>query len=145
MLYDLVSNYFPIKSITMAKTSWTSLDMQRSKLIVTKWYFSRKGKRYVCLVFSSRLGKTSCEKKIHEGNCIEGHKCKIKCSSCTFSTNYKGKWFFITKSARFSQIFYCSTSSFLIGALEAKDHKWINLMKLSIKSGKYIKIPCLVT
>lgn len=35
---------------------------------------SKKGKTYVCLVFSTMVDKTLCEKNIHEGNETWGPK-----------------------------------------------------------------------
>ncbi len=93
----------PSKFITKAKTLWTPLDIQRSKLVVAKWHSSRKSKTYVHLVFSIRWGKTSCEKNFCEENQTQGHKCKIKCFNHAFFTNCRGKWFFTTKNVRFSK------------------------------------------
>jgi len=55
--------------------------------------------------FSTMVDKTSCEKNIHEGNETWGQKCKIKHFSHTLSKNCTGKWFFLSKSAKFSKFF----------------------------------------
>jgi hypothetical protein len=44
----------PKKIVTKAKTLWTPLNIQRSKLIMIKWHFSRRSKTYVYLIFSTR-------------------------------------------------------------------------------------------
>ncbi len=121
--------WLPIGSknvITIAKTPWAPLDIQKSKLTWKNDTFQAKEK-HVYLVFYTRLNKMSCEKNFHEGNWTWGHKCKIIYFSHSFFTNCKGKWFFTTKHAKISKNFYCSTSSIL-------KFFWMNLIYLTIFS-----------
>ncbi len=71
------------------------------------------------------------ENNFQEGNCKRGHNCNTKHINHTFSTNCKGKWFFIIKSARFSTKFFCSTSSFLNESFKTKNS---NIEKLKIRN-----------
>jgi hypothetical protein len=81
----------------------------------------KERKKYVCLVFYTRLSKTICEKNFCEWNWIWRHKCKIKHFGHTHFINCKGKRDFTIKSARFSKFFLVSTSFILKGFLEVKN------------------------
>lgn len=103
------------------------------KTNMEEWHFSSKGKTYVYLVFYTRLNKMSCEKNFHEGNWIQGHKCKIKYFSHSLFTNCKGKWLFTTKRAKFSKfflLFYIVHFEMPFG--RKNTIKWMNLIYLPI-------------
>jgi hypothetical protein len=106
------------------------LDMHKSKFVIAQLQSFSKGKTYVSLVFFTNLGKTMFENNFREGNYIQGHNHNTKHFNHTLSTNCKGKWFFIIKSARFSTNIFCSKSSFLKGSFEAKNS---NMEELQIR------------
>jgi hypothetical protein len=97
---------------------------------MAKWQSSSKGKTYVYLVFFTSPNKTSCEKIIHEGNWIQGHKQKINHSSHTISTSYKSKWFFIIKLQDFPKTFATPRHHFWNALWRQKNHKWMNQIYL---------------
>lgn len=68
----------PKKLSTNAKMSWTSLNIQRSKLAIAKWHFTKDNMTYNFSVFSTRPCRISYENLLLEGNTTLGHKWKPK-------------------------------------------------------------------